>query len=180
MAAIRETIIQKLSELLLNEKKAKNVERSIYNWSIQSLKNNLLHHVNDKKYNNDLTWDNLRFRNMYTGKCRSILFNLRNPTNPSFLQKVLNGEVPTQTIANLSPKEIFPDLWEPILQKKLEKEMKALKNQGLMLEQAVEGSRSCSKCKCRKIHYYELQTRSADEPMTIYYTCLQCSNRWKE
>ena len=37
----------------------------------------------------------------------------------------------------------------------------------------------CRKCGSRKCSYYELQTRSADEPMTQFFTCLDCKNRWK-
>jgi len=37
----------------------------------------------------------------------------------------------------------------------------------------------CYKCKKRKCTYYEMQTRSADEPMTTFVTCLSCGNRWK-
>jgi DNA-directed RNA polymerase subunit M/transcription elongation factor TFIIS len=38
----------------------------------------------------------------------------------------------------------------------------------------------CSSCK-RKTNcdYYQLQTRSADEPMTTFVTCLECDKRWK-
>ncbi|BGP36215.1 transcription elongation factor TFIIS [Rhodotorula kratochvilovae] len=31
----------------------------------------------------------------------------------------------------------------------------------------------------RRCMYYQMQTRSADEPMTTFVTCLACSNRWK-
>ena len=37
----------------------------------------------------------------------------------------------------------------------------------------------CRKCGSRKCSYYEMQTRSADEPMTQFFTCLDCANRWK-
>lgn len=36
----------------------------------------------------------------------------------------------------------------------------------------------CGKCKNRKTTYYQLQTRSADEPMTTFVTCTVCGNRW--
>ena len=38
----------------------------------------------------------------------------------------------------------------------------------------------CGKCKKNKISYYELQTRSADEPLTTFYNCLLCGHRWKQ
>ena len=28
--------------------------------------------------------------------------------------------------------------------------------------------------------YYQLQTRSVDEPMTTFITCLNCGFKWKE
>ena len=37
----------------------------------------------------------------------------------------------------------------------------------------------CGKCKQRKCTYYQMQTRSADEPMTTFVTCIVCNNRWK-
>jgi DNA-directed RNA polymerase subunit M/transcription elongation factor TFIIS len=46
----------------------------------------------------------------------------------------------------------------------------------------VEGSsmftcRSCKKSNCK---YYQMQTRSADEPMTTFITCLHCNAKWKQ
>lgn len=37
----------------------------------------------------------------------------------------------------------------------------------------------CGKCKKRRTTYYQMQTRSADEPMTTFVRCLECSHRWK-
>lgn len=37
----------------------------------------------------------------------------------------------------------------------------------------------CGKCGQRRCSYYQMQTRSADEPMTTFVTCLNCNNRWK-
>ena len=41
------------------------------------------------------------------------------------------------------------------------------------------GMFKCGKCKERNCTYFQLQTRSADEPMTTFVTCLNCNNRWK-
>lgn len=37
----------------------------------------------------------------------------------------------------------------------------------------------CGKCKGRRCTYFQMQTRSADEPMTTFVTCVNCNNHWK-
>jgi DNA-directed RNA polymerase subunit M/transcription elongation factor TFIIS len=46
-------------------------------------------------------------------------------------------------------------------------------------EEDYNGLFKCGKCKSVKTTYYQMQTRSADEPMTTYVTCKNCGNRWK-
>ena len=43
----------------------------------------------------------------------------------------------------------------------------------------VEGNLTCPKCKGKKIHRIEKQTRSADESATVFCYCTSCSKRWK-
>lgn len=37
----------------------------------------------------------------------------------------------------------------------------------------------CGKCGSWRTDYYQLQTRSADEPMTTFVTCFHCNHRWR-
>lgn len=47
-------------------------------------------------------------------------------------------------------------------------------------EQIVaEGELQCPKCKSKRIHRQELQTRSADESATCFCCCADCGKRWK-
>ena len=64
---------------------------------------------------------------------------------------------------------------------------KPLKDLGKMDElkykikpEAMTDQFKCRKCFSRSCSYYEVQTRSADEPMTQFITCLNCKNRWKQ
>ncbi|EQB60899.1 rna polymerase iii subunit c11 [Vairimorpha apis BRL 01] len=41
-------------------------------------------------------------------------------------------------------------------------------------------NKNCIKCDSDKALFMELQTRSADEPMTIFYECIKCKANWKE
>lgn len=52
-----------------------------------------------------------------------------------------------------------------------------------LLKATVQGTKTdllkCGKCKQRNCTYNQLQTRSADEPMTTFVMCNSCGNRWK-
>lgn len=50
---------------------------------------------------------------------------------------------------------------------------------GQNLKKATTDQFQCGKCKQRKTTYFQMQTRSADEPMTTFVTCVNCGNRWK-
>lgn len=38
----------------------------------------------------------------------------------------------------------------------------------------------CPKCSNDKAYYLQVQTRSADEPMTNYYRCTKCTHNWSD
>ena len=35
-------------------------------------------------------------------------------------------------------------------------------------------------CGCTKAYYRQMQIRSADEPMTTFYKCVECGTQWRE
>jgi DNA-directed RNA polymerase subunit M/transcription elongation factor TFIIS len=45
--------------------------------------------------------------------------------------------------------------------------------------ESLVGLFTCGRCKSQKTTYYEMQTRSADEPMTVFVSCLNCEKNWK-
>ena len=69
----------------------------------------------------------------------------------------------------------LPEKWEELVQNKIKRDNAKY---NVDMEAATEEF-MCYKCKKRKCTYYELQTRSADEPMTTFVSCLNCGNRWK-
>jgi DNA-directed RNA polymerase subunit M len=38
----------------------------------------------------------------------------------------------------------------------------------------------CQKCGNKKAEYWEVQTRSADEPPTRFHKCTKCGHTWRE
>ena len=110
-------------------------------------------------------------------KYRSIMFNLRDSNNPDLRRRVLTGEVSPEKLITLSGEEMASD--------KRKQETNQIKEKFLFdceRGQAPKASTDqfkCGRCGQRKCTYYQMQTRSADEPMTTYVTCVNCDNHWK-
>jgi len=47
-------------------------------------------------------------------------------------------------------------------------------------EHAQATDEKCPKCGASRAYFMQLQTRSADEPMTTFYRCCSCFFRWKD
>ena len=61
----------------------------------------------------------------------------------------------------------------------IEKKMKRDASKYTENIQASTNMYTCKKCKSDRCSYYEMQTRSADEPATIFVTCLDCGKHWR-
>ena len=120
-------------------------------------------------------WNCMYFRNRYMNKATNLLFNIRDTRNPGFIKAIVEKSVPLREIANLKADEIFPELWKPIKEKIWKKEI----IRGVGVDDINDGVEQCGKCKSMKTTYYSLQTRSADEPMTNFFTCHNCGKHWK-
>ncbi|CAN3374041.1 hypothetical protein DIURU_001753 [Diutina rugosa] len=113
----------------------------------------------------------------YRNKLRSFTMNLRNKKNPELRHRLLTGAIEPAAFIKMTPKEMAPE--------SLKKEMEEMHKKNLFdaqeaqQEHAISDRFECSKCKGRKTTYFQMQTRSADEPLTTFVTCLNCDNRWK-
>ncbi|KAI3630437.1 hypothetical protein MIR68_001866 [Amoeboaphelidium protococcarum] len=38
----------------------------------------------------------------------------------------------------------------------------------------------CPKCEHRRAYFMQIQIRSADEPASVFFKCVQCQNQWRE
>lgn len=110
-------------------------------------------------------------------KYRSIMFNIRDEKNPDLRKRVLLGEVTPERLVTMSPEEMASDERQRQIENIKEKALFECQRGGEAT--ATTDQFKCSRCGQRKCTYYQMQTRSADEPMTTYVTCVNCSKRWK-
>ena len=87
----------------------------------------------------------------------------------------MNDEINIRDLSLMRHQEICPEKWKQLIDAKIKRD----KNMTSVNLSAATDEFKCYKCKKRKCTYYQLQTRSADEPMTTFVTCLVCGNRWK-
>lgn len=158
----RTNVVSKLDNIIKNNKISTNLEKGIFNYSLKQCEEKKL----IKK------WSNEYFIIIYIQKLKTILFNL---SNEGLYNRIVNKEVKSHEIAFMSHQELRPDLWDELLElKKIKDENKFKPN----IEASTDDF-TCGKCKSKKCTFYQLQTRSADEPMTTFVTCLSCGNNWK-
>ena len=166
---IRQKHVQILYTELGNVALSRNIEKEIYNSTIL--------HSKDKCMVRK--WVNPVFKELYVSKIRSFYSNIKKTSyvqNPDFKDKILSGEIKVSDINKLSVYDIYPDNWSALLDKKIKRDK--LKYE--MKPQAMTDQFKCRKCGSRSCSYYEVQTRSADEPMTQFISCLDCGTRWKQ
>jgi len=158
----RKNIVDKLNLFLGSHEFSVNMEKAIYNFSIKEGKNRKI----IKK------WDNKYFVNIYMSKLWTIFCNLKNE---EIINQIKSGEILPQQLPFMSHQEMNPKQWKALIDKKI-------KMDESKFNQKMEASTdmfTCRKCKSKKCTYYEMQTRSADEPSTIFVTCLDCGKNWK-
>ena len=158
----RSKICEKLEEFFDKKKDTINLEKGIHNWAIKEATNKKV----VKK------WDNQFFIQIYLDRLRSIYINLKNDR---LIKMVKNDEIKSQEIAFMTHQEMYPEKWEEAIKAKNIRD----KNKFEQKLEAMTDRYTCKKCKSKKCSYYQLQTRSADEGITTYITCLDCGQRMK-
>jgi len=158
----RENIRKKLNGILNNEIHSINLEKGIYNFAIKE--------ANQRKIIKK--WENPHFTQLYVDRLRSIYINLKMP---DLAEQIKNREIKPENMAFMTHQELNPEHWKEYIERKIKRDSSKYTTN-------IEASTdmfTCKKCKSKKCTYYELQTRSADEPTTVFITCLDCGKHWK-
>lgn len=159
----RGAVREELNKFFQNENYARNLEKGIQNWTLKEATSRKV----VKK------WDNSYFARIYLDHLKSIYINLKR--NPEIIENVKNGTIKPHTIAFMTHQEINPTKWDPLIQAKIKRD----KNKFETNIEAATDTFKCRKCRSNKCTYYQMQTRSADEPMTTFVCCIDCGQRWK-
>ena len=117
----------------------------------------------------------------YTYRISLIFRSLQDPEN-SLLDILVNGEILPEDLTMMNDIELFSER-----QKAQQREKDAIRyrdNQDRTIITTFAGvpttDYQCEQCNSRNAHYIEKQTRSADEPMTLFIRCDQCGNQWRD
>ena len=162
-----------LSELFSNieitEEEFCKIEQSVLSYTIKT--------ANSRKMTK--RWENPSIRKIYVNKMRSLYSNINGDgyiRNTGLITKIKSGNFNLDNIAYMSFQELYPEHWKQMMDEKYKRDKMLYEEKA----EAMTDQFKCGRCKSRKCTYYELQTRSADEAMTTFITCLNCGNRWKQ
>jgi DNA-directed RNA polymerase subunit M/transcription elongation factor TFIIS len=126
---------------------AKEIEEGIHNFSYDYAENN-----------NTL----FLFESIYSDKFEKMKCLLN--TSKYIIDSLKEKKINPRELAFLKPEELNPDKYADIITKKEIEEFKKS-------NQATTDAYKCPKCKQRKCSVEEKQTRSGDEPATVYVEC---------
>lgn len=160
--SFRKNIRNKIIEILENENQSINLEKGVFNYTIKEATSRKI----IKK------WENPYFVQIYVDRLRSIYLNLKNP---ELLNMIKKNEITPQTLAFMTHQEMNHEHWRDMIDKKIKRDASKFNTN----VQASTDMFTCRKCKSKRSTFYELQTRSADEPATIFITCLDCGKQSK-
>lgn len=172
-AHVRNRARELLLKFIGNLDLVRDTERGILSQTIRQI---IAHGVNGR------TWKDPVVKEAYYAVFQKVYRNLapegvlHSIGNPRLLELVKNGTIPAKDLASMDYTKLWPEKWQDMEEARIMKQVATLE----ATTEAGTDMFLCRKCKERKCVFTEVQTRSADEPMTTFICCLVCGNKWKE
>lgn len=186
--ALRNYVRASFARLVPDRPYARNIEKSIWDWA--------LYETRQSKH--PATLENRWFKSRYKNKAAHLLAELQRDQRvycdlkvgpdghvslglavlPQLQRRIFAKELKSSELVDTPAEILWPEgpcSKAQFILKKKDMRMEEIKKE----EEGYEGLLKCGKCKSLKTTYYQLQTRSADEPMTTYATCKACGHKWK-
>ncbi|KAF4747006.1 hypothetical protein FOZ62_019799, partial [Perkinsus olseni] len=112
----------------------------------------------------------------YLSQIRSIKYNLTDSSNPDFQWKVLVGLFPREKYSTLTSEDMASEAKNQHRANAAKAALEECQSDWAMRHGAIQksGMFQCGKCRKSQTTYFQMQTRSSDEPMTTFVTCLNC------
>lgn len=124
-------------------------------------------------------FDNELFVVCYMSAFRRFISNLSKDSyvkNGQLLSKLENKDLTIENLADMTIQDFAPMIYANLRERQVLREQQQLEGNKSMATDMFK----CGRCHKRESTFYELQTRSADEPMTKFITCLNCGNHWRK
>ena len=164
LAAARQLLATHLTEAEILE-----FERCIYNGAIRTASQR---HVGK-------SWTHPPFVELYMIYAKHITANFHPSSyvkNNELFDRYKRGEITFKDISEMDTYQLFEGRWADAFSQQQVREKRQLEgNKAMATDRFL-----CKRCLKRECTYYEMQTRSADEPMTIFITCISCGKHWRQ
>lgn len=187
---LRDWCRNKFAEVVPERPYAKNIEKMVYKWAKDET----------KRQGDQPAWENWHFRWRYRNKAVNLHRELTRDSDakvqvntevvdgrvvvglklwPQLMYRlIVRKELQSADLPFMKPEELWPEgPWAKAIYKLKAKEL--VLEAIAAKEEDYDGMFKCRKCGSKKTTYYQMQTRSADEPMTTYVTCASCGLKWK-
>jgi DNA-directed RNA polymerase subunit M/transcription elongation factor TFIIS len=154
---------------ICNEEEVQRLERCIYNASIRHA---IQRHVGR-------TWSHKPFGELYRMVAKTIAANFHPSSyvkNMELFERWRAGQTTFEDICGMDSYQMFEGRWRDNFVAQQAQEKRQLEGNRAMATDRF----TCTRCWKKECTYYEMQTRSADEPMTIFITCLNCGKHWRQ
>jgi DNA-directed RNA polymerase subunit M/transcription elongation factor TFIIS len=168
--AIRDKVIENFTEVFESKNLAIEFETEL----LQSINGLAI------KEGIEVDWGNRVFWNLYRNKAISLYENLKGEhsyvqNKENWLEKLKSNQLTIGQFVEMNAFDMCPSRWKATIENIIETEKKLYSK-----KDSASIFMWCSSCKKKsKCDYYQMQTRSADEPMTTFVTCLECDKQWK-